>query len=176
MARLALQARERKLVLAASVILITWGMMTWFGFPLWDQFQTLQQQATVSGKKLARLRELVARKPLIEQQYRAYAGFWSEESDELIEGAFLDELEQLARSGQLQISVKPRPVQREGSVSRLGVEVDVDGTQAALLGFLQQLLAAPSLIELARLRVSTTVSTDRPLKGSVLVSKIVFHH
>jgi len=170
----ALQPRERKLVLAATLAVVVCAGVSWLGFPLWDQFHVLQQQAAVSEKKLERLRALITRKPMIEQQYRAYAAFWSEESDELLQGAFLDELEQLAGAGRLQISLKPLPIQRQGRVSRVGVEVEVDGTQEALLDFLSKLLGSPTLLELSRLRLSTTVSREYPLRGSLLVNKVVF--
>ena len=176
MARPLLQPRERKLAVVAAVVIVTWAVVSWIGLPLWDRFHVLQQQAAISEKKLARLRELVLRKPSIERQYQASTTFWSDESDEVLQGAFLDELEQMAGEGHLQISVKPRPIQREGRVSRFGVEVEVDGTQEALFGFLNRLLTSPNLVEVSRLRISTTVSKDSPLRGSLLVSKVVFHH
>lgn len=172
MSRPHLLPREQQLALTALLVISAW-VFAWFGLPLWDRLSQLEQRATVSQKKLARLNELITRKPLIEQAYQAYAGVFSDESDELIQGVFLDELEQLARAGNLQINLKPRPIQREGKVSHLAVELEVDATQEALLAFLDRLLTRSSLIELDRLRIAATASTESPLRATLLINKVV---
>jgi len=165
--------REQKLALAAGVVIAVWMVVSWLGLPLVERFHQLEQQAMVSRKKLVRLRELASRKPSIEQAYAAYAMYRDDESDESAKTAFLSELEELARAGGLSLSLKPRPIQREGHVSRLGVELDVEATQEALLAFLDRLLSHPALIELDRLRISATVSSERLLRANVLVTKVV---
>ncbi len=170
-----LRSRERKLVLGAGVLILFWIVISWITLPLWDRYRMLQEQARVAEKKTQKLQGLVRRKPVIEQQHQTYAAYWSGEGDETIQGVFLDELEQLAQASHLQMSVKPRPVQRQGTMSRFGVEIELDGTQDTLLGFIHQVLTSPQLLELARLRISTTVSKDAPLRGSLVINKIVFY-
>jgi len=150
-----------------------WIAVAWLGYPLWDRFLFLQQQGEVSARKLTRLQELAQRKPTIEQAYARYAEYLSDQSDEAIQGAFLDELEQLARTGNLDVSLKPLPVQRQGDVRRLGVEVEVGATQDALLNFLDRVFAWPALVEVVRLRISTTVSKERPLRALLVLNRVV---
>jgi len=175
MARTSWSARERKLTIVTVMVILVSVIVSWLGLPLWNRLTQLDQATLVSQKKLARLRELASRKPAIEQAYQAYTPFRSPESDEVIQGTFLDELEQLARAGNLQISLKPRPIQRQGHMSRLGIELEIGATQQALLAFLDQLLTRTSLIELERLRISTTVSKEYPLRATLLVNKVVVH-
>ena len=169
-------SRERTLTLGVVLLVGMWGVLSWIGWPLLDQFQQLEQQVKVASKKLEKLQGLSNRRPAIEQAYQRYAAFRSGESDELSQGAFLDELEQLARAGNVQISLKPRPVQRQERVSRLGIEVEVASTQEAILAFLDRLLASPSLVELDRLRLSTTASKDAPIKATLIINKVVVHN
>lgn len=165
--------REQKLALAAIAVISLWVVVSWLGLPLVDRFTQLERYATVSRKKLARLRELASRKPVIEQAYDAYAAYRSGESDESAKTAFLNELEGLAQGGGLQLSLKPRPIQRDGPISRLGVELTIDATQEALLAFLDRLLTQPSLIELDRLRISATTSKEYPLRAILVVNRVV---
>ncbi len=165
--------RERKLALSAVIVVATWVIVASLGQPLWQRWHDLGQQTTVSQEKFDRLRRLASRKVAIERAYREAAHFLSTEPEDLVQRAFLDELEALARAGNLQISLKPRPIQRDGRVSRLGVELEVDATQEALLAFLDGLLSRPSLIELERLRIAATSSQDSPLRATLLVNKVV---
>jgi len=175
MARRPASARERLFAFGALGVVMTWAVVSHVGVPLWERMSLLQQQATLSEEKTARLRELLRRKPLIEQQHATYTHFWSDESDELIQGAFLDQLEQMAEAAKLHLSVKPRPISQIGKTSRFEVELEVDATQESLLTFLDQLLRWPHLIEIVRLRISTTVSKEYPLRATLVVNKAVFH-
>ena len=165
--------REQKLALGAVTIIAVWVVVSALGAPLWERFHELQQRASVSQSKLSRLRELASRKPLIEKAYQASAGYRSDEPDESIKAAFLSELEQLAREHGIPLSLKPRPIQYDGHVSRFGVELDVDATQEKLLAFLDRLLSQPLLVELDRLRISATTSKDYPLRANLLVNRVV---
>lgn len=173
MAKPNLLPREQKLALAAMVLIAIWVIVSWVGAPLVDRFTQLQQQTSLSRKRLLRLRELAGHTPAIEQAYAAYARYRDKTPDESAQSAFLSELEESARSGGLSLSLKPRPLQHDGEVSRFGVELDLEGTQNAVLAFLDRLLSHPSLIELERLRLSGTVSTTRPLKANLVVTKVL---
>jgi hypothetical protein len=173
MGRGRLAPREQKLVLLAAVLIAMWVVVSRIGRPLLDQLTQLEQRTSASQQKLDRLRELADRHPSIERAYQAYAVYRSEESDESGQGAFFSELEELAQSVGLQLSLKPRPIQRDGSLSRLKVELDVEATQEKLLAFLDRLFAHPSLIELDRLRISASASKAYPLKATLLVNKVV---
>ena len=166
--------REQRLVLVV-LLLMAMGFVGWMGLPLWNRFRALDEQVNMSGQKLLKLRELAAHAPSIEQAHVAYATFMTTEIDDAVHRAFLEELEGLAREGNLQLSLKPGRVEREGRVSRLGVEVETDATQEELLGFLDRVLSWSGLIELDRMRVSATSSKEHPLKGQFTLSRVVVH-
>lgn len=165
--------RERGLGILVLMAIAIWGSVSWMGVPLWERLASLQQEAQTAQQKTARLQALVQRRSQIEQQYARDARFVAEEPDDVLHRRFLDELEALAKEGDLQLNLKPRPVQRERSLSRLGVELDVEAPQDGLLAFLDRLLTAPSLIELERLSLSATPAKDHSLKATLLVHKIV---
>ena len=164
---------RQQLLLFAAIGVVGWGVVSLSAMPLWMKLHHLEEQGMVSQKKLVRLRELANRRNVIDQAYQRYAAVWSKESEEVAHRAFLDELEQLAQADQLQLNLKPRPIEREGDVVRVGVELDVEAAQPALFAFLDRLFSQASLIELERLKISTTPSADHPLRATLVVNKVL---
>lgn len=165
--------RDRKRVLVVGVGLVSWLVIGWGGVPLWHRLTHLEQESSSSRQRMAQLQELLRRQPVIEQQARAYANFSSDESEEMAQRRLLDELEAWAGEANVQLNLKPKPIQREGTVSRLGVEVELDSTQDALLAFLDRVLTAPALLELDRLQISATASNDALLRAHLTVSRVL---
>ena len=166
-------ARERRLAVVVAMLISVWAAAVWIAQPLWNRFTDVYQQAAVSRTKLMRLRELARRAPAIEQTYQRYVDRLSTEPPALLQRQLLNELEQLAREASVQINLKPRPVGEDGQVDRLQVELDVDAPQAALLAFLDTLFSSASLIDVERLRISTTASKEYPLRATMLVNRAV---
>ncbi len=169
-------ARERHLAISTAALVGTWLVISWVVLPLWDRLSLLHQQGGGSEEKLARLQTLLHRRGDIDRQYQQYDAYFSRDPEEILQSALLDELEQLAGAEGLQINLKPQPVERGERLNRVTVELDVDGTQEAILGFLERLLTAPQLMDVERFRVSTTASLDRPVQASVVVTKLVLRH
>ena len=165
-------ARQR-LTLAALAGLSTWLLSVWIGLFLCNRLKELDRQQLVAQQQRARLEALAARQPYLEQQARTYASFLADGSDEFLQQAFFDELEQFAAEGGLQLNLKPWPIQRDGDVRRLGVELEVEATQGSLLAFLDRLFASSSLCELERLRIATAASAEYPLRATLVVSKVI---
>jgi len=165
--------RERHLMLLTAVVLLVSGLVSWILLPGWGRLTSMTERADLTQEKLARLQALVKERPRIEQDYQRYADLVSDEPAELLQRGFLDELDQLAQASGLQLNLKPRPAQRDAQVSRLTVEMDAEGTQEALLAFLDRLLAAPILIEVDRLRLSASPSSQSPLRTHLVVAKLV---
>ena len=165
--------RERLLAIVAAMVISTWLVVSWIGRPLWDRLTELQERAQLGEQKLQRLQALAHRHPSRVKTFPTDPAFWSSASAEELQRLFLDELDGLARAGKLQLNLKPRPTQREGSAIRLSVELDVDATQESLLSFLDQLLMKPWLVELERFRITTTSSSAYPLRASLLLNKII---
>lgn len=167
-----LSPREQRLALAAGMVLVVWGVVSWIGLPLWDRVRQLGQRTPLSQRKLERLQEVVSRQSQIEQAYQAQAIYRSAESDEALHSAFLSKLEELANGTGLKLGLKPKPVQRDGLLNRFGVELEIDATQEALLSFLDHLLMQPALMELETLRISATTSKEYPLRATLLVNRV----
>jgi len=165
--------RERTLAVAAAMVIVLWGLVSWLLLPLSGRFVQLRETTAGALAKLERLQQLARQKGRIEQRAQAYAPFWSDEPEEALRGAFLDELEQLAASASLQLNLKPRPSRQEGHITRLGVELEVDATQDRLLAFLDLLLKQPSLYEIDRIRISTSASKEFPLRAALIVNKLI---
>lgn len=164
--------RERTLAIATVALVSAWFAVSGLVLPLWDRLSLLQQQGEGSQEKLARLQALADQQGTIEQRHQRYGVFFSDQPAERLQSEFLDELEQLAGGGNLQLDLKPQPIRQDGRLSRVTVELEIDGTQAAILGFLERLLTSPSLVEVERFRLSTTTSSDRPVQASLVVTKV----
>ncbi len=168
-----LSARERHLAIVTAALVGTWFVVSLVVLPLWDKLSLLQEQGGGSEEKLSRLQTLVSRRGEIERQHQRYSAYFSRDPDEILQSAFLDELEGLASTEGLQLDLKPQAIERRDRLNRVSVELEVDGTQEAVLGFLERLLTSPQLIEVERFRISTAASVDRPVEASILVTKLV---
>lgn len=165
--------RDRKRLLLAGIALLVWLGVAWFGLPLWHRLTHLEQEASNSRQRVGQLQELLGRQSDIERRAQAYARFSSADSEEVLQRRLLDELEQWAVDTNVQLNLKPKAIQREGTVSRLGIEVELDSSQEALLAFLDRLLTAPSLLEVDRLQISATASKEFPLRAHLTVSRVL---
>ena len=163
-------SRERTLALAAALVIGVSVLMMKVMAPLWDRLAQLRQRESVSQEKLERWRSLVAHRDDIERAFARYDSFRIGEPPERIQAALLHELEELARSSNVQMALKPRPVQSDARAHQIGLELQLDGTQPAVLGFLDHLFAWPRLLTFERIRLSTTALSDRPLRANLIVT------
>ena len=166
--------RERTLAVAAAAALGLWLLVAVVILPLWDRLPELRDRAALAQEKIQRLRELSGRRSAGGPQ--AVDSLWrSEQSPELLQRDFLEEIEQWARSDEIQINLRPKPLARGKDTVRLGLELDIESTQEALLAFLDQLLSQPALLEIDRLKIGLSASKERPLRTTALVNKVVLH-
>ena len=166
-------SRERTLALAAALVIGASLLVIKVMAPLWDQLAKLRERESVSQEKLERWRSLVARRHDIERAYVRYARFRTPEEPERIQATLLGELEELARTLNVQMALKPRQIQSDEQADQIALEVQLDGTQSAVLGFLDRLLSWPRLIVFERIRLSTSASSDQPLRANVILSVFV---
>ena len=165
--------RRVVLIAVAAAGVLGWGLLSGLALPRWARLQQLREQATISEKKIERLRRLVKRKPAIEQAYQRDADMRSADPDPIIQRIFLDELEQLTQGRNLQMNLKPKTAPDDRQSDRVVVDVEIDATQDSLLEFLDQLFAWPRLIELERLIISASPSKEYPLRASLTVNKVI---
>lgn len=168
-----LSLREQRLAFVTGVVLLTGGIVSWVVAPRWQRLAELREQAALTLEKLQRLEALARQRPDIDAAYQGYAALVSSDDPEAAQRRFLDELDLLAQGAQLHLDLKPQPIQAAETLKRVSVEIDVQTTQDALLAFLDQLLTQPALIELERLRISTAVSAEAPLRANLVVTKVL---
>jgi len=163
--------RERRLAFIAAMVLLSWAVVSWIVQPLWDRVRELHLQVETQLEQLEAVNRLLAQEPGVLRRHQALAGrLRMEEDGSQPDGSLLDELEALSRQSNLKLNLKPHPV-KPGQVSRLDVELDVEGSQEKLLAFLDAIFDLPRLVTIERLRISS-VPTKEHLRASLLIQQL----
>lgn len=164
-----LRPRERRVALVAGAFIGTGILVSWVVQPLWDRAQAVRQHVTAQTKKLEAVSRLLEQAPVIDRSHHQLAPFLAGSAEGAGQGALLNELEALARRAHLYLNLKPRPVAGDERMNRFEVEVDVEGSQESVLGFLDQLLASPKLMRIERLRLSSVPAKEHLVRGNLLL-------
>lgn len=167
-----LRPRERRLALLAAVIIGFWLVVTWLVQPLWEHVSDLRLQVESKTEKLDALRQLLQQAAAIDQEYQALSPYLAAGEADVAPRAFLDALEALSRQTGVDLSLKPRAERTDGSTSRFDVELDVEGRQEGLLGFLDALFGMPRLMAVQRLRVSASPGKEQLLRANIVVEVV----
>ena len=175
MTALALRPRERRLALVASVLIGCWGLLSWVVQPLWEHLRTMRLQVEAQSQKLDALSRVLARAPSVEQEYHAVAAFLETGDQEQAQGEFLSALEDLSRASSVQLNLKPKPLKSGDRLSRFEIELDVEGAQQNLMGFLDALMRMPKLISVDRVRISGVPGKPEMLRANLLIQKLTLH-
>ena len=165
--------RERRLALIAGVVIGSWLLVSWLVQPLWDRAKAFRLQVETQTEKLEALSRLAAQGPAVEREYQVLASYLDATDEEQAQSEFLDELEHLCRQSNLHLNLKRKPLKREGRMGRFEVELDVEGSQADLLEFLDALLHMPKLIAIDRLRLSNVPTKSDVLRANLVVQKLI---
>ena len=168
---LVFRPRERRLAFIAAMALLSWAVVSLIVQPLWDRVRELQLQVETQLEKLDAVNRLLAQEPSVSRRHQALAGHLQLEGGDQPEGSLLDELEALSRQSNLKLNLKPHPV-KPGQVSRLEVELDVEGSQEKLLAFLDALFGLPRLVAIERLRISSIPTKEQQLRASLLIQQL----
>ena len=171
----ALRPRERRLALIAAVLIGCWALVSWVVQPLWERVRDVGLRVETQTQKLDALSRLLSKGPSIEQGYQSVAVYLEREDDAQVQGSFLNALEMLSRESKVELNLKPRPVKREDFVSRFEVELEAEGAQDDLLGFLDALLRMPKLIAIERLRISSVPGREQALRANLVIQKLTLH-
>ena len=169
---LAFRPSEQRLALMAALVLLSWGVVSWIVQPLWDRVRELQLHVDRQLEKLEAVNRLLSQEPSVARRHQALASHLQVESDE---GSLLHELEALSWQSNLTLNLKPHPLKAEDHVSRLEVELDVEGSQEKLLAFLDALLGLPRLVAIERLRISSIPTKEQQLRASLLIQQLTLH-
>ena len=168
----ALRPSEQRLALMAAVVLLSWGVVSWIVQPLWDRVHDLRLHVDTQLEKLEAVNHLLSQEPSVARRHQTLASHLHVESDERVEGSLLHELEALSSQSNLTLNLKPHPLKAEDHVSRLDVELDVEGSQEKLLAFLDALLGLPRLVAIERLRISSVPTKEQQLRASLLIQQL----
>ena len=169
---LSFRPRERRLAFIAAMFLLSWGVVSWIVQPLWDRVRDLQLHVDTQLEKLEAVNRLLAQEPSVLRRHQALASHLPAEGGEQAEGSLLHELEALSSHSNLKLNLKPHQARAGDRVSRLEVELDVEGSQEKLLGFLDALLNMPRLVAIERLRISSIPTKEQQLRATVLVQQV----
>ena len=168
---LTLRPRERRLALAAGVLIGCWLFLSWIMQPLWERFRDLRLEAQTKTEKLEAISRLLAKAGSIKQTYQQVAPYLgSSTTDERAGATLLNELETLSRTSDVQLSLKPHQPKDEERMNRFDVELDVEGSQQNLLEFLDALFRLPKLIAIERLRISVIPAKTDALRAHLLLN------
>lgn len=166
-----LRPPERRLALVAMMVIGCWVFVSMVVQPLLAHRDLMRQQVETQSEKLDALRRVLSQADEVDRVYEQYAPYLDIAGGEA-NGLFLRELESVARTSSVTLNLKPRPAKTEGRVSRLEIELDVEGPQANLLAFLDALMQMPKLVAIDRLRLSTTPAREGVLRANLLLSKL----
>ncbi len=164
--------RERRLALIAAVMVSCWLLVSWVIQPLWDHAATLHQQVETQSEKLDALSQLLSHASAIEQEHQAVVASLTKEDGAQAQGTLLNELETLTRGSGLQMNLKPRTSRQEERRTDFEVEVDLEGPQEQLLGFVDSLLRMPRLILIERLRISSIPARENVLRANLVIQQL----
>lgn len=171
-----LRSRERRLALATAVIIGSWALISWGVQPLWNRLRDLREHIQSQAERLAAFHRLLRQAPTVEQRYQAVSSYLEKQGEEQAQDAFLNELETLSRSANLQLNLKPRSLKHSDHLDRFEVELDVEGSQEYLMGFLDSLFQLPRLMTIDRLRISTVPSRENVLRANLVIQRIIPQH
>lgn len=166
--------RERRLALAAGVVIGCWVFVSWIVQPLWERVRELRVEAQTKTEKVEAINRLLTKAGSIEQTYQQSAPYLTSGSDDRTGAAFLNELETLSRSSNVQLSLKPHQPKDEERMSRFDVELDVEGSQQNLLEFLDALFRLQKLIAVERFRISIIPAKTDTLRAYLLLNTYTF--
>ena len=167
-----LTPRERRLALVVGVLIGCWVVISLLIQPLWNRLHDLSLEIETQGERVQALQRLVVERPAIDQQYQALSPYLERGSGAHLPGVFLQELEALSRRANIQLNLKPRPINEEERLSRFEVEMDLEGSQAGLMTFLDSLLGMPRLLLIERLRISSVPSRQSVLRANLVIQRL----
>ena len=165
--------RERRLTLITSVVVGCWGLVSFVVQPLWERVNEVRLHVETHTEKLEALGRLLKQAPSVTHAYAAVAPYLNAAPLEEAQSTFLHDLEALSRASSVQLNLKPRQVKRDGTRSHFEVELDVEGPQPQLMGFLDALFRMPNLITIERLRMSSVQAKESLLRVNLVIQQLL---
>lgn len=170
----AMRPRERRLAIGAGALIGCWVLVSVVLEPLWGRMQELRERLSGQQEKLQAVSRLIEQAPEADERYRQIAPLLqgAEQPEAAAQETFLNTLEELSRSAGVRLNLKPQPPKRDAKAQRFEVELDVEGPQQQVLGFLDTLLGMPSLISIERVRMSVVPTRSDLVRALVVIQKV----
>lgn len=167
-----LRPRERRLALIVGVFIGCWGLLAGVIAPLWERGRDLRVHMRTQSERLRSISRLLASAGTIERTYRQFAPYLESGDEDRLQRTCLAELESLSRQSGITLNLKPHPPRRDDRMSRFEVEVDAEGSQQALLVFLDALLRLPRLMTIERIRIATVPAKESLLRANLALQYV----
>ena len=170
----AIRPREFRLAVIAGGLIGCWGVVSLIVQPLWDRNRDLRLDVETRTERLQAVGRLLEQAPSIEEQYQRMMPYLQQE-DDTTQVPFLNELQELSKTSDVRLSMKPRSAKQEGRVSRYEEELDLEGSQEQVMGFLDAILRMPKLMTIERLRLVSAPTREQLLRANLVIQKLNFH-
>ena len=143
--------------------------------PISGKIQFLDREIKVSEKQLCLNLCNIARKEVVEKEYKEYDKYVGEEGSEEEETSkILSEIETLARkSGMYLIKMKPQSPKVTGFQKEYKIEIEAEGKIEIVVQFLYQLNNSSQLLRAEKIRFTLKEENTSVFKVSMLISKIL---
>jgi hypothetical protein len=166
-------ARERILAIAAGLVIGGFVIAFWIVQPLAGRVSAGRDTVEAQQTRLDSVKRLLGQAQHIEAAHTALSAFLIRDAQGFSTHAFLDRLEVLSSHYALQMNLKPRGMRVEDKVQFFEVELEIQGRQDAVLGFVDELMGLEALLTVERLRVANAPTREHLLKGSLLLRQII---
>jgi len=169
-----LSSREKRLLVSVIILFYFLGTYVLLLEPARKKYRQVTQEIALKEAGLRKALLIIDRKREIENQLQKYAGAiqMTGSAEEEI-AKLLTDIEILSANLVSFTSVKPRAVRDLGFYKQLVVEVECETDIMALTKFIYQIEHSNKMLEILRLRIEASEGGAAPLKGSILIAKVL---
>ncbi|HEX9779836.1 MAG TPA: hypothetical protein VGB20_01330 [bacterium] len=164
-------SRERQLGVFAALLVGCWALLASVLQPLWERAGELSADVDRLRARLAGMERAVGDPAGAEEAYRAAAAYLADPAEAGSQRELLTELESRARSAALTIGLRPRQGAARATEA-FALELEVQGEQASVLRFVDEVLRLPRLISVPRVHMSASPGQNQLLRATLIVK----HH
>ena len=164
---------EFRLALIAVGLIACWGLVSGLLQPQWDRLNDLALNLDTHTQRYQAFAKLFAQAADLEPRHEQVRVYLESAQADGAQDRLLVELEQLSREARVLLNLKPRPMKAEKNAPRYELEMDLEGSQADLMNFLDGLFRLPRLFTVERLRLSTIPARTDTLRANLVIQHVI---